>query len=274
MHGRKRHGINKLNKRGPRPRNLSYSKIYERQNFSKPTALKNQRKSNNYRPKVPIIQKNKVSTKNSNKSDNKQNKDKSSPSKKYESIEMKIKDIQDKISQQIQIRKKYLKKNIIDDSACFTDDEGYFKLRDEFLDYLLKNAEYNFLERIRTKKRLKNIRFNLESGKEDVLIYEKGIIFSGSNSIESLLDKRSAEWNKWKDVIDLIAENIENYKFFLKKNELDNLYEEYERISLPKKKNEFLICEKCGSENSPKAVFCHYCGQELNNELSDKVLWD
>jgi len=272
MHGRKRHGINKLNKRGPRPRNLSYSKIYERQNFSKPTALKNQRKAKIYQPKVPIIQKNKRSTKSSSKSDNKQNMDKSSNSKEYESIEMKIKDIQDKISQQIQIRKKYLKEKIIDDSACFTNDEGYLKLKDEFLDYLLKNSDYKFLERFRMKKRLKNIRFNLESGEEDVLIYEKGILFTGPNSKESLLDKKSSEWNKWKDIIDLIAENIENYKFFLKKSELDNLYEEYERISLPKKKNEVLICEKCGSENSTKAVFCHYCGQELNNKLSDNFL--
>jgi len=195
--------------------------------------------------------------------------------KDYDNLKTKINDIKQKITQEIESRKQYLKKKVYEDSQCFKRTEnGNFKLEERFINYLLKESDYSFLKKIKVKKRLRKIRFNLKSGDENVLIYDEGNFIFGSETSESLLEKKSTEWKEWKELIDLIGNNMKNYKFSLKKAELDELFNEYEKIRYPKKKENTIICEKCGSENSYKAVYCHYCGYELNKQSSDDSFWD
>jgi ribosomal protein L40E len=194
-----------------------------------------------------------------------------SGNKGLESIKMKIDSVQEKISQEITARREFVKNKIPEDHKCFQkNDSNQIKLKKEFIRYILDNSDFGMLEKRKIKKRLQKIRLSLEPGSENVSISEGGNFIFGSNKTKSVLEKNSEYWNKWKEIIDLISDNVKNYKFYLKKGELDALYDEYEKISAPKRrKEENLICEKCGSENLPKAVYCHYCGDELNTEITN-----
>ncbi|MFO8017484.1 MAG: zinc ribbon domain-containing protein [Promethearchaeia archaeon] len=190
---------------------------------------------------------------------------------KYNTISEKIEDIKDRINQEFQARKDYIKESISEDSQCFIKNENQLlQLKQEFIEYLLEESNHGFLEKRKLKKKLEKIRLNLEEGKEDILIHNEGFPLFGSDKNESLIEKHSSEWRIWKELINFIGNHIKKYKISLKREKLNNIYSEYEKIKFtkPKKKPEsnVIICEKCGSENSLKAVYCHYCGNELKAE--------
>jgi len=180
-----------------------------------------------------------------------------------EEINLKIEELKQRIEEKIKERKDFIAKNIFMDEKCFNSNENdLIILKEDFINYLVDKAENNFIKRRKLKKHLNNLRFNLEKGNENVLIEDRKSIFSPKRN-ESVVKLPSLEWDKWNRIIELIGENINNYKLNLKREKLNTLYDKYEEISKEKPDKNFTICEKCGAENLKEAIYCHYCGNKL-----------
>ncbi|MFX1273673.1 MAG: hypothetical protein ACFFBP_08720 [Promethearchaeota archaeon] len=179
-------------------------------------------------------------------------------------IDLKIKDIQSKIKDEIKSRKIIIKNHISKDDETLTWQEGnIYRLKPEYINFLSENSKFGFLKRRKLKKTLEFIRFNLNHDSEDILIdYKKNKIFS-SDSLSSVLKVKSSEWKKWEDIIKLIGANINDYKLSIKEQVLDQLYHDYDDIFFPDNKEQVKICEKCGLENKRKALYCYYCGNKF-----------
>ncbi len=186
--------------------------------------------------------------------------------KKKSDINLKIEEIKSKIEEEIGLRRISIRKYILKDNNCFIAGEKYdYQLKKDFLNYLLEKSKFKFLKKKNFKNKLKNIRFNLEEGAEDILIYQKGRHVFGIDQLKSVLESEGSEWKKWEGIIRLIGKNIEEFKLSFKKKELEELNTELERITFLKKKENIKICEKCGSENLKNAIYCHNCGNEFQN---------
>jgi ribosomal protein L40E len=269
MHGRKRHGSRNFYSDFSQQNRVNYSRRLNKGSIQRKPI--NQIKKRSFQQNFPLI---KDTSKNDHQKPKLQHEtgDKNiSEDRELESIKMKISGVQEKISQEIRRRREFVKNRIPEDHICFEKNKNnQLKLKTEFIQYILDSSDFGILENRKTKKRLKKIRLNIEPGSENVFISEGDNLIFGSNKTTSVLEQNSGDWNTWKEIIDLISDNVKKYKFYLKKCELDALYDEYEKISASKKiKENVLICEKCGSENLPKAIYCHYCGHELNTQITN-----
>jgi len=188
---------------------------------------------------------------------------KPSKSERNNNINLKIEEIKSKIEEEIKSRRAYIKKYIRKDKKCFVVKiKPYYQLKKEFLNYLVEKSEHKLFKKRNLKKKLENIRFNLDDMEEDVFMNYDGIIIRLVQP-KSLVDSGSSEWNELEKIIRLIGRNIKEFKLASKKEELKKLYTQYERMTFLNQEENLSICERCGSENLMKANFCHNCGNKL-----------
>ncbi|MHA1489970.1 MAG: hypothetical protein ACTSRI_09970 [Promethearchaeota archaeon] len=181
-------------------------------------------------------------------------------------VNLRIEEIKSKIEEEIGSRRISIRKYISKDNNCFIHGEKHdYQLKKDFLNYLLEKSKFKFLKKRIFKKKLKNVRFNLEEGVEDILISQKRRHIFGIDQLKSVLGSEASEWEKWEDIIRIIGKNIEEFKLSFKKKELKELNTELERITFRGNKENMKICEKCGSENLRNAIYCHNCGSEFQD---------
>ncbi len=181
-----------------------------------------------------------------------------------DNVELKIQDVKTKINNEIDSRKSSIRTHISKDEKCFECHDGnIYRLEREFLVFLVKRSELGYFKRRKLEKTLRMIRFNINQGTEDIMLYHKPTYLFRSYSLSSVLKVKPLEWKKWESMIKLIGININEYNLSIKQKELGQLTDEYEEITFFENKQKLKICEKCGLENERKAIYCYYCGYKF-----------